>query len=98
MLERLVNARRGHVRTVDSFTAYTALTSFAALAGLAVLGGTHSGAIDRPALFAILAAFVFAGELLPIPVPRRNGVTEVTISTAFAFALLLRFGAGPATL
>jgi diguanylate cyclase (GGDEF)-like protein len=88
----------GHLRAADRFMIYTGLTSLAALAGLIVLSGLTTWEIDRPALFAILAVFVFAGELLPIPVPRRNGLTEVTISTAFAFALLLRFGAGPATL
>jgi diguanylate cyclase (GGDEF)-like protein len=40
---------------------------------------------------------VIAGELLPIPVPRRHGLAKVTISTAFAFAILLRFGVAPAT-
>jgi diguanylate cyclase (GGDEF)-like protein len=41
---------------------------------------------------------VVAGELLPIPVPRRHGLAKVTISTAFAFAILLRFGVIPAAL
>ena len=46
----------------------------------------------------MLSAFVLAGELLPIPVPRRRGLARVTISAAFAFAILLRFGPGPAAL
>src|SRR5947209_8222100 len=98
MRERLETPQPRQLRAVDRFSAYTVLTSLAALAGLFALAEMRSWDIDRPALFAILAAFVLAGELLPIPVPRRNGLTEVTISTAFAFALLLRFGAGPATL
>ena len=35
-------------------------------------------------------------ELLPIDVPRRDGADRVTISTAFAFAVLLLFGLLPA--
>ncbi len=46
--------------------------------------------------FWVLAAMVIAGELLPITVPRRNGVEEVTVSGAFAIAVLLLFGFGPA--
>jgi diguanylate cyclase (GGDEF)-like protein len=54
--------------------------------------------IDSAPLFWLLAALVVAGELLPIPVPRRHGLAKVTISTAFAFAILLRFGVVPAAL
>lgn len=52
--------------------------------------------VDNLPLFSLLSAFVLAGEFLPIPVPRRNGLAKVTISTAFAFAILLQFGLGPA--
>ena len=48
--------------------------------------------VDDPVLLVALSVFVLAGELLPIPVPRRRGLARVTISAAFAFAILLRFG------
>ncbi len=41
---------------------------------------------------------MLVGELLPIPVPRRRGLARVTIFAAFAFAILLRLGPGPAAL
>jgi diguanylate cyclase (GGDEF)-like protein len=40
----------------------------------------------------LMALLVLAGELVPIDVPRRDGVDRVAISTAFAFAILLQFG------
>src|SRR3954453_15169339 len=44
----------------------------------------------------LMALLVLAGELIPIDVPRRDGVDRVAISTAFAFAVLLQFGLLPA--
>ena len=81
-----------------AFVGYSLLTTVAAAAALIGLTWTRGWRIDEPGLFWLLAACVLAGELLPIPVPRRHGLAKVTISTAFAFAILLRFGAGPATL
>ena len=46
--------------------------------------------------FWLVALLVLAGELIPIDVPRRDGVDRVAISTAFAFAILLLFGLLPA--
>ena len=40
----------------------------------------------------LFAAFVMLGELLPIRVPRGTHVEEVTISSAFALAVLIVFG------
>ncbi len=62
----------------------------------AIFGWARAWRIDSPALFWFLSALVIVGELLPIPVPRRHGLARVTISSAFALAILLRFGAGPA--
>ena len=45
--------------------------------------------------FWLMALLVLAGELIPIDVPRRDGVDRVAISTAFAFAILLLFGLLP---
>jgi diguanylate cyclase (GGDEF)-like protein len=43
-----------------------------------------------------LAGFVLLGELFPIRLPRREQLDEITLSTPFAFALLLAFGPAPA--
>jgi diguanylate cyclase (GGDEF)-like protein len=57
---------------------------------------TQTWRISGAALFWLLSSFVVIGELLPIPVPRRHGLAKVTISSAFAFAILIRFGVLPA--
>jgi diguanylate cyclase (GGDEF)-like protein len=80
-----------------AFVVYAAVITAAAVAALVGLGWTWTWRMDSPALLVMLSLFVFAGELLPIPVPRRHGLAKVTISTAFAFAILLRFGVWPAT-
>ncbi len=81
-----------------TFVLYAALVTALALASLVLLPWVRMWQVDAPALFLVLSAFVLAGELLPIPVPRRGGLARVTISAAFAFAILLRFGPGPAVL
>ncbi|HTX12004.1 MAG TPA: EAL domain-containing protein [Solirubrobacteraceae bacterium] len=81
-----------------SFTVYVALVAGAAIASLILLPWMREWRVGDPAVFVVLSLFVLAGELLPIPVPRRRGLTRVTISAAFAFAILLRFGPGPAVL
>ena len=80
-----------------AFVVYAAVITAAAVAALVGLGWTWTWRVDSPALLVMLSLFVFAGELLPIPVPRRHGLAKVTISTAFAFAILLWFGVWPAT-
>ena len=80
-----------------AFVRYVALTAAVAVAALAVVVGRADWQIDSPALFWLLVVLAIVGELLPIPVPRRHGLAKVTISTAFAFAILLRFGVAPAT-
>src|SRR5947209_4466226 len=80
------------------FVRYASLTTVAAGCTLVGLAASAKWRVDRPALFWLMAALVIVGELLPIAVPRRGGLAQVTISTAFAFAILLRFGVGPATL
>jgi diguanylate cyclase (GGDEF)-like protein len=80
------------------FVVYSVLTAGAAAAALVVFPLGREWRVDAPALFWMLSLFVLVGELMPISVPRRRGLDRVTISTAFAFATLLRFGAGPATL
>jgi diguanylate cyclase (GGDEF)-like protein len=84
--------------TPYAFGLYAALVTVAAVAVLVGVPWVRGWHVDAPALFVVLSAFVLAGELLPIPVPRRGGLARVTISAAFAFAILLRFGPGPAVL
>jgi diguanylate cyclase len=53
---------------------------------------------EQPLTFALLAAGLTMGELLPVKVPRRGGDEAVTLSTSFTFALCLAGGLGPALL
>ena len=46
----------------------------------------------------LFAGLILVGELMPVDVPRRDGRDRVTISGAFAFAVLLLFGLLPALL
>ena len=85
-------------RTPRSFGRYTLITAAAAVAVLAALPWAHAWRVEAPSELIVLGLFVLVAELLPVPVPRRGGLDNVTVSTAFAFALLLEFGAGPAIL
>ena len=51
-----------------------------------------------PAVFWLFAVFVTLGELFPVRIPFRDGENSVTVSTAFAFAVLLGFGTVPAVI
>jgi diguanylate cyclase (GGDEF)-like protein len=51
---------------------------------------------DATTVSALLALGVLLGELLPLKIPRRGEHEELTVSTTFAFALLLVAGLGPA--
>jgi len=82
----------------EAFIVYVAFVVLVAVASLLALPWVGGWRVGDPALLMVLSAFVLAGELLPIPVPRRRGLANVTISAAFAFAILLRFGPGPAAL
>jgi diguanylate cyclase (GGDEF)-like protein len=79
-----------------SFVVYTWVTTAAAVAMVAAVMSSTRWTVDDTGLFWLLSLFVLIGELLPIPVPRRHGLAKVTISTAFAFAMLIRFGLAPA--
>ncbi len=80
------------------FVAFTAMLVLAVIAVTPALLRTGPWWMPASPAFWMLAALMLAGELLPIPVPRRNGLDKVTISSAFAFAMLLHFGPGAATL
>ena len=90
-------AVRGASRT--GYARYTIAVDAAALAALTVavlLGDARPWTSD--AVFWILAGLCLVGEALPIKLTRGARYDEVTVSTAFAFAALLHFGALPAML
>ena len=65
------------------------------LVGLAL--DSSAGRFDEERTVAILLAVgVLLGELLPLKIPRRGEHEELTVSTSFAFALLLLAGLWPA--
>lgn len=77
---------------------YVALVASLGLGAVLFLGldpATWRTGFDS-GVFWVLCGFVLAGELFPITVPRGDDVEEITPSTAFAFALVLGFGTGPA--
>ena len=87
-------------RTADArigFGDYTAWLAACAVAIAAAASLAWPGhfAFGDPRLW-LFATFVLIGELLPIRIPRGTHVEEVTISSAFALALLVVFGAAPA--
>ena len=57
-----------------SFVVYVALVAAAAVGSLILLPWMREWRVGDPALFVVLSVFVLAGELLPIPVPRRRGL------------------------
>ena len=72
------------------------------LAGVALVALTASRAgygwiLHDPVRFAVMSAGVLLGEMLPIRIPRPTGDDEeLTLSAAFALALLMVGGLGPA--
>ena len=82
----------------NRFKTFTALTVMLAVASLLPFVLTTGWDVDAPLRFVLLSIFVMAGELLPIPVPRSGGHDKITISTAFAFALLITSGVPEACL
>src|SRR3954469_6500521 len=83
------------LQPVHLYCAAIALAGGVVIAGAAVLAGTSPGWLSSPA-FWVLSGCVVIGELIPLRIPRRTGDGEVTISTTFAFALLLCAGLLPA--
>src|ERR1700731_3050357 len=77
---------------------YCLLVILAGTGTVAALSGTISLKFigNEPLTFALLFAALVLGELLPVTIPRRGGDEAVTLSTSFAFALLLAGGLGPA--
>ena len=88
-------AADGPLPVARLFRHYTVALTAVALA-LAVVLLPSAEALPQSASFWLLAAFVLAGELLPITVPRGHAYDRVAVSTAFGFAILLTFGLAPA--
>jgi diguanylate cyclase (GGDEF)-like protein len=81
--------------TINRYCLFIILAAAGTVAGLS---GTISLKFisNEPTTFALLFAALMLGELLPVKIPRRGGDEAVTLSTSFAFALLLAGGLGPA--
>ena len=86
------------MRSYLTINRYCALVIVVAAASVAALSGTLSlhYIVTEPLTFGLLFAALSLGELLPVKIPRRGGDEAVTLSTSFAFALLLAGGLGPA--
>ena len=85
-------------RLPASFIRYTLGLALAAIGAMAAVSGQDLGpALARPELW-VLAGLTCAVELLPIRLVREQSVDSVTVSSAFALAILFAFGALPAML
>jgi diguanylate cyclase (GGDEF)-like protein len=78
---------------LTGFVAATVALAVAVTAPL--LAADDWSALHEPGFWA-LAGFVLLGELFPVRLPRRDQLDEITLSTPFAFALLLAYGPAPA--
>src|SRR4051794_18626263 len=78
------------------FVAFTAATLAVAAAVAAAAGAGAGFALPAERAARLTAGFILLGELLPTPVPRRAGHDWITVSSPFAVALLLAYGAWPA--
>jgi EAL domain-containing protein (putative c-di-GMP-specific phosphodiesterase class I)/GGDEF domain-containing protein len=74
----------------ERYSAALALLGLLALVPVVAAGWSMD---SRPVTFAVLAGFVVAGELLPIRLPSKGPFSdELTLSAAFALAIVLMFG------
>jgi EAL domain-containing protein (putative c-di-GMP-specific phosphodiesterase class I)/GGDEF domain-containing protein len=81
------------VTRFERYSAAVALLAVVALLPVVAAGWTMRG---RPVTFVVLAGFVVAGELLPIRLPGKGAFSdELTLSAAFALAIVLMFGPAP---
>src|SRR4051794_6573111 len=74
--------------SVLTYTHAVSLLGFATLAAVIISRGLWFP-VHHTATFAVLAAGVILSEMLPLKIPRRGDDEELTVSSAFAFALLL---------
>jgi diguanylate cyclase (GGDEF)-like protein len=88
---------RRALQPVFLYCAVISVAGAALLAALIALGDAPFQAFAAlPPV--ILVAAVIVGEVVPLTIPRRSGDGEMTVSTTFAFALLLCGGLVPALL
>jgi signal transduction histidine kinase len=81
---------RGRALTV--YVAAVISAGLGLLIGMAVTGGIRD-VVHAPTAFWVFSIFPVIGEAFPILIPRANGeADETTMSTTFAFALVLAFG------
>ncbi|HZD72037.1 MAG TPA: HAMP domain-containing sensor histidine kinase [Actinomycetes bacterium] len=64
---------------------------------LAVNGGVRA-ARDAPPVFWLLVGFLVVSQARPMDLPRLGDLKEITVSSTFAWALLLAWGKAPAVL
>jgi diguanylate cyclase (GGDEF)-like protein len=76
-----------------AFRGYALAVTAGGVAALTLLGLAGGATWDWRLL--VLGAIVLLGELLPIDVPRRQGLDRVTTSSAFALAAVFLFGPLP---
>jgi diguanylate cyclase (GGDEF)-like protein len=89
--------RLGRWQPVHRYVTAVCALGLAALAGLVAL--TFSDLTDaNPGFVMFFTPLVVLGELIPIKVARRDGEEHITVSTTFAFALLLSSGAAASVL
>jgi signal transduction histidine kinase len=84
----------------SALTAYVLAVTAAGLllcAALAVNGGIRA-VLDAPPVFWVVVVFLVASQIRTIDLPRADDPKEITISTTFAWALLLAWGTAPAAL
>ncbi|MDP9377857.1 MAG: bifunctional diguanylate cyclase/phosphodiesterase [Actinomycetota bacterium] len=81
------------LRTLPTYSAVVTLAAAIVFIGVA---GTGERVPLDDWQYLLFVALIVAGELLPVDVPRGGGRDRVTVSSAFAFAVLLLFGTLPA--
>jgi diguanylate cyclase (GGDEF)-like protein len=82
--------------SVLTYAHFVSLAGLGALVAMIVFRGLWFP-VNHAGTFAVLTAGVILSEMLPLKIPRRGDDEELTVSSAFAFALLL-IGGGPAGL
>jgi diguanylate cyclase (GGDEF)-like protein len=88
--------RSAHARAAR-YCSVTALAGIAALVAVLLRGPGPAVKSELPAVI-VFAVCVFVGELFPLQVPRGRGEEQLTVSSIFAFGLLLLAGLWPAVL
>jgi hypothetical protein len=89
--------RLARPQPIHLYSGLVFLTGAAVIAAL-VISPSPVRISHAPVQFWIFAAVVMLGELLPVSIPRQDDDIQITVSTTFAFAILLAYGTTPAVL